>query len=124
MVIQPKVRGFICTTAHPAGCAAEVARQAEHCRGLELAGDGPRAALVVGASMGYGLSSRIAAAFGAGAPTVGVIFDKPASDKRTASAGWYNTAAFHHLAEEQGLYARSVNGDAFSDEVKRETIEL
>ena len=124
MVIRPKVRGFICTTAHPAGCAAEVARQAAHCRGLEIAGAAPRAALVVGASMGYGLSSRVAAAFGAGAATVGVIFDKPASDKRTASAGWYNTAAFHRLAAEQGLYARSVNGDAFSGEVKRETIEL
>jgi enoyl-[acyl-carrier protein] reductase/trans-2-enoyl-CoA reductase (NAD+) len=123
MIIQPKVRGFICTTAHPAGCAAEVARQAEHCRGLEIAGEGPRAALVVGASMGYGLSSRIAAAFGGGAATVGVIFDKPASDKRTATAGWYNTAAFHRLAEEHGLYARSVNGDAFSPEVKRETVE-
>ena len=123
MIIQPKVRGFICTTAHPAGCAAEVARQAAHCRALELAGERPRAALVVGASMGYGLSSRVAAAFGAGAATVGVIFDKPASDKRTATAGWYNTAAFHRLAEEQGLYARSVNGDAFSADVKRETIE-
>ena len=124
MIVRPKVRGFICTTAHPAGCAAEVARQAAHCRGLEIAGAAPRAALVVGASMGYGLSSRVAAAFGAGAATVGVIFDKPASDKRTASAGWYNTAAFHRLAAEQGLYARSVNGDAFSGEVKRETIEL
>ena len=124
MIIQPKVRGFICTTAHPVGCAAEVARQAAHCRGLALAGEKPRAALVVGASMGYGLSSRVAAAFGAGAATVGVIFDKPASDKRTASAGWYNTAAFHRLAAEGGIYARSVNGDAFSAEVKRETIDL
>jgi enoyl-[acyl-carrier protein] reductase/trans-2-enoyl-CoA reductase (NAD+) len=124
MIIQPKVRGFICTTAHPGGCAAEVARQAEHCRRLELPADGPRAALVVGASMGYGLSSRIAAGFGAGAATVGVIFDKPASDKRTATAGWYNTAAFHRLAAEQGLYAQSVNGDAFAAEVKRETVEL
>jgi enoyl-[acyl-carrier protein] reductase/trans-2-enoyl-CoA reductase (NAD+) len=124
LIIQPKVRGFICTTAHPQGCAAEVARQAEHCRRLELAGDGPRAALVVGASMGYGLSSRVAAAFGGGAATVGVVFDKPASDKRTATAGWYNTAAFHRLAAEQGLYARSVNGDAFDAEVKRETVDL
>lgn len=124
MIIRPKVRGFICTTAHPVGCAAEVARQAAHCRGLAIAGERPRAALVVGASMGYGLSSRVAAAFGAGVATVGVVYDKPASDKRTASAGWYNTAAFHRLAAEQGLYARSVNGDAFSDDVKRETIDL
>lgn len=123
MIIQPKVRGFICTTAHPVGLAAEVARQAEHCRGVELAAESPRAALVVGASMGYGLSTRIAAAFAGGAATIGVVFDKPASDKRTASAGWYNTAAFHRLAREQELYATSINGDAFAAEVKRETID-
>jgi enoyl-[acyl-carrier protein] reductase/trans-2-enoyl-CoA reductase (NAD+) len=123
MVIQPKVRGFICTTAHPVGCAAEVRRQAASCAGLELAGTPPKATLVVGASMGYGLSSRIAAAFGAGAGTVGVIYEREASDKRTATAGWYNTAAFHALAREQGLYAHSVNGDAFDAGTKREAIE-
>jgi enoyl-[acyl-carrier protein] reductase/trans-2-enoyl-CoA reductase (NAD+) len=122
MIIQPKVRGFICTTAHPEGCAREVARQAAHCRGLRLHG-GPQAALVVGSSMGYGLSSRIAAAFGAGAGTVGVFLEKPATEKRTATAGWYYSAAFQQQAREAGLYAASIDGDAFSAEVKQQAID-
>jgi enoyl-[acyl-carrier protein] reductase/trans-2-enoyl-CoA reductase (NAD+) len=122
MVIQPKVRGFICTTAHPVGCAAEVRRQADACAGMSLSAP-PRGALVVGASMGYGLSSRIAAAFGAGAGTVGVVYEREATEKRTATAGWYNTAAFHRLAAERGLFAESVNGDAFDRGVKAETVE-
>ena len=123
MIIQPKVRGFICTTAHPVGCAAEVRRQAATCAGMRLAGRPPKAALVVGASMGYGLSSRVAAAFGAGAATLGVIYERESTEKRTATAGWYNTAAVHALAAERGLYAKSLNGDAFDAAVKREAVE-
>ena len=123
MVIKPKVRGFICTTAHPEGAAREVRRQADYARQLRFANGKPRAALVVGSSMGYGLSTRIAAAFGAGAGTVGVFLEKPASDKRTASAGWYNSAAFHRAAAEAGLYATSIDGDAFSDEIKQQAVD-
>jgi enoyl-[acyl-carrier protein] reductase / trans-2-enoyl-CoA reductase (NAD+) len=123
MIIQPRVRGFICTTAHPVGCAAEVRRQADACGGMRLTGEPPKAALVVGASMGYGLSSRIAAAFGAGAATLGIVYEREGSDKRTATAGWYNTAAVHDLAKERGLYARSINGDAFDAAVKREAVD-
>ncbi|HXT51131.1 MAG TPA: enoyl-ACP reductase FabV [Thermoanaerobaculia bacterium] len=123
MVIKPKVRGFICTTAHPVGAAREVQRQADYARRLLFADGKPRAALVVGSSMGYGLSTRIAAAFGAGAGTVGVFLEKPASEKRTATAGWYNSAAFHRAAADAGLYASSIDGDAFSDEIKQQTVE-
>ena len=123
MVIKPKVRGFICTTAHPEGAAREVQRQADFARQLRFANGKPRAALVVGSSMGYGLSTRIAAAFGAGAGTVGVFLEKPASDKRTATAGWYNSAAFHRVAADAGLYATSIDGDAFSDEIKQQAVE-
>ncbi len=123
MVIKPKVRGFICTTAHPEGAAREVHRQADSARQLRFANGKPRAALVVGSSMGYGLSTRIAAAFGAGAGTVGVFLEKPASDKRTATAGWYNSAAFHRAAAEAGLYATSIDGDAFSDEIKQRAVD-
>ena len=123
MIIQPKVRGFICTTAHPVGCAAEVRRQAASCELMTLEGEPPKAALVVGASMGYGLSSRVAAAFGGGAATLGVIYEREATDKRTATAGWYNTAAVHELAAERELYAKSINGDAFDAAVKRQVVE-
>jgi enoyl-[acyl-carrier protein] reductase/trans-2-enoyl-CoA reductase (NAD+) len=129
VIVKPRVRGFICTTAHPVGAAREVRRQAAYARQLRFADGKPfrtdklRAALVVGSSMGYGLSTRIAAAFGAGAGTVGVFLEKPASDKRTATAGWYNSAAFHRAAAEAGLYAGSIDGDAFSDEVKRQTVD-
>jgi enoyl-[acyl-carrier protein] reductase / trans-2-enoyl-CoA reductase (NAD+) len=123
VIIKPKVRGFICTTAHPEGAAREVRRQADHARALRFVDGKPKAALVVGSSMGYGLSTRIAAAFGAGAGTVGVFLEKPASDKRTATAGWYNSAAFHRAAAEAGLYASSIDGDAFGDDVKRQAVE-
>ncbi|HEV8240348.1 MAG TPA: enoyl-ACP reductase FabV [Thermoanaerobaculia bacterium] len=123
MIIKPKVRGFICTTAHPVGAAREVQRQADYARGLKLANGKPRAALVVGSSMGYGLSTRIAAAFGGGAGTVGVFLEKPASDKRTATAGWYNSAAFHRAAADAGLYASSIDGDAFSAEIKQQAVD-
>lgn len=123
MNIKPKIRGFICTTAHPDGCRAIVRQQIDYVRSQPHA-DGPKNVLVIGASMGYGLASRIAAAYSFGASTIGVIFDKPASGARTATSGWYNTAAFEELASQDGLYARTINGDAYSDEVKKQTIEL
>lgn len=121
MIIQPKTRGFICTTAHPDGCAIQVQRQVEYVKG-KPAVKGPRNALVIGASTGYGLASRIVAAFGAGANTIGVYFDKAAEGARTASAGWYNSAAFEQSASEAGLKSFSIVGDAFSDEIKDKTI--
>lgn len=123
MVIQPKVRGFICTTAHPEGCFQNVKAQIDYVK-QQPKNDGPKNVLVIGASTGYGLASRIAAAYCYGASTIGVIFDKPSSEKRTATAGWYNTAAFETIAKTDGLYAKTINGDAFSDEVKNETISL
>jgi enoyl-[acyl-carrier protein] reductase/trans-2-enoyl-CoA reductase (NAD+) len=123
MVIQPKVRGFICTTAHPVGCARHVEQQIEYVKSQGKI-NGPKKVLVIGASTGYGLASRIVAAFGCEAATIGVFFEKPASDTRTATAGWYNTAAFEKAAREAGLYAKSINGDAFSDEIKQQAIDL
>ncbi|MCL6454102.1 MAG: trans-2-enoyl-CoA reductase family protein [Alicyclobacillus sp.] len=121
MVIQPKIRGFICTTAHPVGCAQHVQNQVDYARRHPFVG--PKRVLVIGCSTGYGLASRIALTFGAGADTIGVCFEKPASDTRTATAGWYNTAAFERLAHKAGRTAITLNGDAFSDEVKQQTIE-
>jgi len=124
MVIQPKVRGFLCTTTHPTGCLENVRRQVAHVQGKgEIAG-GPKRVLVLGASTGYGLASRITAAFGSGAATIGVFFEKPGSERKPGTAGWYNSAAFHQLAEEAGVYAKSLNGDAFSDEMKARVIDL
>lgn len=129
MIIQPKVRGFICTNAHPAGCAANVQQQIEYVKkaGVKTFGPlnkKPKNVLVIGASTGYGLASRISAAFGAGANTIGLFFEKPAEDDKTGTAGWYNSAAFHAAAKAEGLYAKSINGDAFSDEIKQKTIDL
>ena len=123
MIIEPKTRGFICTTAHPDGCAEAVREQIEYVKGQPKT-EGAKKALILGASTGYGLASRIAAAYSCGAATLGVIFDKPASGNRTASAGWYNTAAFERFAEEEGLYAKSLNGDAFSKEMKDQVINV
>lgn len=123
MIVEPKIRGFICTTAHPEGCAAHVASQIALVKGRGPIANGPKKVLVVGSSTGYGLSSRIAAAFGCGAATLGVFFEKPAEEKRTGTAGWYNSAAFEKEAAAAGLYARSFNGDAFSNDMKREVIE-
>jgi len=123
MIVEPKIRGFICTTAHPEGCAQHVANQIALVRGRGPIANGPRKVLVVGSSTGYGLSSRIAAAFGCGAATIGVFFEKAAEEKRTGTAGWYNSAALEKEAAAAGLYARSFNGDAFSNEMKREVIE-
>lgn len=123
MIIQPKVRGFICTTAHPTGCYTAVQKQIEYTK-KHGKNNGPKNVLVIGASTGYGLASRIAAAFGSGAKTIGVFFEKEADDKRTASAGWYNSAAFEQMAHQENLYAKSINGDAFSNEIKQQTIDL
>ena len=122
MIIAPKIRGFICTTAHPAGCAKHVAQQIEVVKSRGPIANGPKKVLVIGSSTGYGLSSRIAAAFGSGAATIGVFFERPGEADRTATAGWYNTAAFENEAKAAGLYARSFNGDAYSDPIKEEVI--
>lgn len=122
MIITPKVRGFVCVTAHPTGCAAHVQEQIDRVKSQPAIAGGPTNVLVIGASTGYGLASRIAAAFGCGANTVGVFFERPAEKGRTATAGWYNTIAFEQQAKAAGLKAKSINGDAFSDEIKVETI--
>ncbi len=123
MVVTPKVRGFICTTAHPAGCRAAVKSQIEYTKSQPKT-EGPKKVLVLGASMGYGLSSRIAATYSCGAATIGVIFDKPGDGKRTGTAGWYNTAAFEEFAHADGYYAKTINGDAYSKEIKEQAIAL
>jgi enoyl-[acyl-carrier protein] reductase/trans-2-enoyl-CoA reductase (NAD+) len=123
MIIEPRVRGFICITAHPAGCRKNVLEQVEYTKSKGLI-DGPKRVLVIGASSGFGLASRITAAFGLQASTIGVYFEKPPAEKKTASPGWYNTAAFENRAQEAGLYAKSINGDAFSSEIKKQTVEL
>ncbi|MGN7456136.1 enoyl-ACP reductase FabV [Paenibacillus pasadenensis] len=122
MIIKPRTRGFICTTAHPEGCARQVREQIEYIQQQPRL-EGPKRALVLGASTGYGLSARIALAFGAGAATVGVFRPSAATDKRTASPGWYNSAAFEREAAEAGLTSISVTGDAFADETKDKVIE-
>ena len=123
MVIKPKVRGFICTNAHPVGCAAHVRQQIDFVKSRGPVAGGPKKVLVIGSSTGYGLASRITAAFGCGADTLGVFFEKPPTDKRTASAGYYNTAALQAAARKAGLYAEGINGDAFSDEIKAHAID-
>ncbi len=123
MIIKPRTRGFICTTAHPEGCAAQVQEQVEYVQ-AKPAIDGPRNVLVIGASAGYGLASRIVAAFGAGANTVGIYRQGESVRGRTASAGWYNSAAFEKAAEKAGLKSFSVTGDAFTDETKAKAVEL
>lgn len=123
MVISPKVRGFICTNAHPQGCAANVQQQIDHIKANAPYGDGPKNVLVIGSSTGYGLASRIMAAFGYNAKTLGVFFEKPPTERKTASAGYYNAAAFEQAANSAGLYAKSINGDAFSTECKTKVIE-
>ncbi|WP_333677527.1 enoyl-ACP reductase FabV [Dyella sp.] len=124
MVIHPKVRGFICVTAHPVGCEKNVLEQIGITKAKGAAANGPKRVLVIGASTGYGLASRITAAFGFGAATLGVFFEKPSSDSKPGTAGWYNSAAFDKLAKRAGLYSRSINGDAFSNETRERAIEL
>lgn len=123
MIITPKIRGFICTNAHPQGCAAHVAEQIDYIKSQPAISNGPKKVLVLGASTGFGLASRITAAFGCGAATMGVFFEKPPTETKTASAGYYNSAAFEAAAREAGLYSHSINGDAFSDECKQQVIE-
>ena len=122
MIIKPRIRGFICTTAHPVGCASNVSTQIDYVRGLDTI-RGPSNALIVGCSTGYGLASRITSAFGCGSGTLGVSFEKAPSENKPGSAGWYNNAAFVRRAEEAGMYARTIDGDAFSDEVKAQTVD-
>ena len=125
MIIKPKVRGFICTNAHPIGCEKNVSEQIEFIKSQSFEQDnGPSNVLVIGASTGYGLASRITATFGYGAKTLGVFFEKPPTEKRTGSAGYYNSAAFEKAADSQGIYSKSINGDAFSNEIKQQTIDL
>ncbi|TXR53452.1 enoyl-ACP reductase FabV [Reinekea thalattae] len=122
MVIKPKIRGFICTTAHPVGCAKNVQEQIDYVASHKTDVDGPKNVLVIGCSNGYGLASRITSAFGFNANTLGVMFEKEPTERRTASAGWYNTVAFEKAAAEKGLYAESLNVDAFSNEAKQDAI--
>lgn len=124
MIIKPKVRGFICTNAHPAGCAANVHEQIDYIKNASPIAHGPKNVLVIGASTGYGLATRITAAFGCGANTMGIFFEKPPSERKTGSAGFYNAAAFEEEAANAGLYAKSINGDAFSPEIKAKTIAM
>lgn len=124
MIIKPKIRGFICTTTHPQGCAANVREQIAYTQSKGAIENGPKRVLVIGASSGYGLSSRIEAAFGSGAATIGVFFEKPGTERKTGTAGWYNSAAFDAEAKAAGLYSKSLNGDAFSHEAKAKTIDL
>jgi enoyl-[acyl-carrier protein] reductase / trans-2-enoyl-CoA reductase (NAD+) len=123
MIIEPRMRGFICLTAHPKGCEQNVINQIEYVQS-KGAIEGAKKVLVIGASTGFGLASRITSAFGSGAGTIGVFFEKPPSEGKTASPGWYNSAAFEQEAHKAGLYAKSINGDAFSNEIKQQTIDL
>lgn len=124
MIIQPRTRGFICLTAHPEGAAKNIEKQIAYVKSKGKINNGPKKVLVIGASTGFGIASRISAAFGSDAATIGVFFEKPATAGRPATAGWYNSAAFEKEAQAAGLYAKSINGDAFSDEIKQQTIDL
>ncbi len=124
MIIKPKVRGFVCVTAHPEGCAAHVQEWIDHVKAKGPINPGPKKVLVIGASTGYGLASRITAAFGSGAATLGVFFERPSEEGRPATPGWYNTIAFTKAARAAGLYAKNLNGDAFSDDIKKQALDL
>lgn len=123
MIIEPRMRGFICLTSHPEGCEQNVKNQIEYVKSKGPIA-GAKKVLVIGASTGFGLASRISSAFGSDAATIGVFFEKPSAEGKTASPGWYNSAAFEKEAHKAGLYAKSINGDAFSNEVKRQTLDL
>ena len=124
MVIKPKIRGFICTNAHPVGCEAHVNEQIAHVKSQTQADLKPKNVLVIGSSTGYGLATRITAAFGNQAKTLGIFFEKPPTERKTGSAGWYNTAAFQKAADEAGIWSKNINGDAFSHEIKAKAIEM
>ena len=123
MIISPKIRGFICTTAHPDGCESHVRQQVDYVKSKATLDNSPEKVLVIGSSTGYGLASRIVPAFAGGADTLGVFFERPANEKKSGSPGWYNSYAFEELAKSEGLYAKSINGDAFSDDIKNKTIK-
>ena len=123
MIIKPRVRGFMCITTHPTGCDANVLNQINYIKNQATV-DMPKRVLVIGSSTGYGLAARISAAFGGGASTLGIFFEKPGTERKPGTAGWYNSAAFHKYAEQDGLYAKSINGDAFSNEVKQQAIDI
>ena len=123
MIIEPRTRGFICLTAHPTGCEKNIVDQIAYVKSKGKI-NGAKKVLVLGSSTGFGLASRISSAFGSEAATIGVFFDKPSAPGKTGSAGYYNTAAFEKHAHEAGLYAKSINGDAFSNEIKRQTLDL
>ena len=123
MIIEPRMRGFICLTAHPDGCAQNVKNQIEYIQSKGTI-NGAKRVLVIGASTGFGLASRITSAFGSDAATIGVFFEKPPTEGKTASPGWYNSAAFETEADKANLYAKSINGDAFSNEIKEQTLNL
>ncbi|NJA07595.1 trans-2-enoyl-CoA reductase family protein [Methylococcaceae bacterium WWC4] len=123
MIIKPRVRGFMCVTTHPVGCAANVKQQIDYVKSGGAIAGGPKNVLILGASTGYGLASRIVAAFGAGAKTLGVFFEREGTADKPGTPGWYNSAAFHQFAEAEGLYAKSINGDAFSDDIKQKAID-
>ena len=124
MLIKPRIRGFICITAHPTGCAALVNEHIGWVRGEAPIVNGPRKVLVIGGSGGYGLASRIVAGFGASASTLCLSYEKEPAEDRTASSGWYNNLAFDRAASRRHLYARSVNADAFADATKAEIAEI
>ena len=123
MIIEPRMRSFICTTSHPVGCAQSVRNQIDYIKSKGTI-NGPKKVLIIGASTGFGLASRIAAAFGSDAATIGVFYEKPPVVGKPGSPGWYNSAAFENEANKAGLYAKSVNGDAFSNEIKKQTLDL
>src|SRR5271165_1679489 len=117
-VIKPRIRGFICITSHPTGCEAHVKEQIDYVKSKAKVTPGPKKVLIIGSSTGYGLSTRIALAFGSGADTLGVFFEKAPEGGKPGTAGYYNSAAFEKFAKGEGLYAKSINGDAFSDAIK------
>ena len=124
MIIKPKVRGFVCVTAHPAGCAAHVGEWINYVKSKGPIKNGPRKVLVIGASTGYGLALRVAAAFGSGAATLGIFYERPSDEGRTATPGWYNSIGFTQAAHAAGLYAKNINGDAFSNEIKAQALAM
>src|SRR4029079_14955542 len=123
MIIKPKVRGFVCVTAHPEGCAAHVQEWIDYVKAKGAIKNGPKKVLVIGASTGYGLASRIAAAFGSNAATLGIFYERPSEEGRPATPGWYNTIAFTKAARAAGLYAKNINGDAFSEDIKKQAVD-
>lgn len=122
MIIKPKVRGFVCVTAHPEGCAAHGQEWIDYVKAQGPITGGPKKVLILGASTGYGLASRITATFGSGAATMGVFFERPSEEGRPATPGWYNTIGFTRAARAAGLYARNFMGDAFTNEMKAQVV--